>query len=214
MSITPVVTGTSPTTPVTPATSPTPIPGNTYISLTVAAEALGASHDGTPRPVHKQRTMKLCVYDLGADPTGDSDCKKGMVKELVFPVSFNYKNEVLETLSFIDLGRSIVTGKYKLLVTVDRYLRTNIGTQTITSGQVNSIDAGRTELAVGDVNGDNAVDVLDWNIVRDCFQGDVEDRSQSPSCGQKKEKADVTDDGRVNGIDINWVLVNMGLVGD
>jgi hypothetical protein len=72
----------------------------------------------------------------------------------------------------IDLGPSFPSGYYNIRITTDRYLRKLVsGVQKIKNLANNSIPA--TEMVAGDVNGDNILNVLDYNAFLDCGYGDV-----------------------------------------
>lgn len=56
-------------------------------------------------------------------------------------------------------------------------------------------------------NGDNSLDILDYDIIADCYS----DLAPARNCSDqaKKTSADLNDDGSVNGIDSNLLVRNV-----
>ena len=95
------------------------------------------------------------------------------------------------------------TGKYIVKIKGDTYLRRQVsGIQTITAGHKNQI--ALVPLVAGDVDNDNKLNILDYNLILDCYS----DLSQAPNCAvaEKQIKSDINDDGLVNQIDYNLFL--------
>jgi hypothetical protein len=57
-------------------------------------------------------------------------------------------------------------------------------------------------LVSGDINNDNKLDILDYNILVSCFGN----KSTTDSCGGKQVDADLNDDGVVDGVDYNLFI--------
>lgn len=95
------------------------------------------------------------------------------------------------------------TGKYIVKVKADTYLRRQVnGIQTITEGQKNQITT--VALVAGDINNDNKLNILDYNLLLDCYS----DLSKAPNCtvAEKQVRSDINDDGLVNQIDYNLFI--------
>lgn len=95
------------------------------------------------------------------------------------------------------------TGKYQIKVKADTYLRRLVnGIQPITAGQQNTVT--NVPLVAGDANNDNKLNILDYNMVLDCYS----DLSAAANCSasDKQIKADLNDDALVNQIDYNLFL--------
>ena len=102
----------------------------------------------------------------------------------------------------IGLGATIATGPYSVKVKTDKYLRAAVfGIQSLINGQTNQLPT--TPLIVGDINGDNQVSILDYNILTGCYS----DLLPPADCtGNNSQFADLNDDGHVNQVDYNLFL--------
>ena len=82
------------------------------------------------------------------------------------------------------------------------YLRANVpGILTIVAGDTNEVPT--TTLITGDINGDNVINILDYNLLMGCYS----DFLPPVSCSSQNEiLADITDDGEVNQFDYNLFL--------
>lgn len=59
---------------------------------------------------------------------------------------------------------------------------------------------------LGDINGDGHVNIQDYTILTSCYGSNI----NKPSCGTNKTKADLSNDGKVDGIDYNILIRNFG----
>lgn len=103
------------------------------------------------------------------------------------------------------VATTLPAGSYSLFVKSDRYLRKRIPAfQTLHAG-ANTIP--QTTLILGDINGDNKLDILDFNILSDCYN----DKVKSATCLAHKEhsNADLNDDGVIDGVDYNFFISNL-----
>ena len=99
---------------------------------------------------------------------------------------------------------TFVTGKYSLKVKIDKHLRRLMeGTQTITAGKHNT-DLPPVNLVTGDIDNNNALNILDYNMLLECYS----DLAEAANCSTpgKKQSTDINDDGPVNQIDYNLFL--------
>ncbi|HSX40031.1 MAG TPA: hypothetical protein VLF68_00255 [Candidatus Saccharimonadales bacterium] len=114
----------------------------------------------------------------------------------------------------VDMG-ALASGNYRVKIKTDRYLKKLVtGFQTLTAGQ--STPVPQTLLTVGDVNGDNVLNILDYNIMADCFDSnhtisDAGGKFNSAACQSHAEKAfaDLNDDGIIDGVDYNFFESNL-----
>jgi hypothetical protein len=82
------------------------------------------------------------------------------------------------------------------------------------STNVPAIDAGATTLRGGDVNGDNAINILDVATILSKFGlSGVAVRSASADCSGPDEAFDINDDGLINVSDLAITAGNWGKVG-
>lgn len=181
--------------PLTPTV--TVAPGNTSIKLTLLLHGLGKGGDsanpqsgGNPNPLHPQRTVTVQIYN--------STNQLVLTKE--GPVNFN--STAGNFTGNVDLGNTLATGAYTVKVKAPQYLRTLVpGIQNLTAGISNQLP--ETTLVNGDINHDNTLNILDYNILMGCYS----DFLPAPSCtADNKLLSDLDDDGDVNQYDYNLFL--------
>ncbi|RJQ36303.1 hypothetical protein C4559_05385 [Candidatus Microgenomates bacterium] len=142
---------------------------------------------GNGNPVHKEKNLTVCVYAKDIDATGDSNCSKGIKKEGKISYDSSTGNYINDNFDFGALKNS---GQYQIFLKTDKYLRKRIPTiVSLTLGQKNIVPLAT--LNIGDINGDNAIDIADYSAYLDCFG----DKANSSSC-KFKENADLNDDGK------------------
>lgn len=188
-----------PTATIVPTATPTVPPSTTTLALDVLLHGLGNSGDNSnptnstlsnKNPAHASKNVTVGIYDLTnqlvASPKGP----------LVYdPVTGSFKG----TLS---LPSTLPSGAYSLKVKEDTHLRRIVpGIVTITKAQQNVVPS--VTLAAGDINGDNTIDIRDYNVLLGCY-GDL---LPAVDCtDENKLLADLTDDGPVNQFDYNLFL--------
>jgi hypothetical protein len=93
-------------------------------------------------------------------------------------------------------------GQYLVRVKVPQYLvRMLPGIQTLQTTIVNALP--EEALIAGDVNNDNILNILDFNVISDCYS----DLAPARNCNDiKKQQTDITDDGAVNQFDYNLFI--------
>jgi hypothetical protein len=212
---TPTLTPTTTPTPTpkptnTPAPTNTPIPQSTKLSLNLLLQGIGYGGDNqTPNaagnftPLSPTREVTVLLFD------GNNQ----NVATQLGTVTFN--NSGGNFLGNISFSPPIPLGSYVVKIKSPRYLRRQTpGFITITSSnQTGTISLAQTTLVVGDSNGDDLIDILDFNILLDCYSDLLPPKSCSDET--KKTSADLNDDGKVNGVDINLFLRNLSTrVGD
>jgi hypothetical protein len=209
---TPVNTGTpTPTRTPTPTTGPTatpqptstpaptvaPEPGSTAINLNLALHGIGKGGDsanpngtGNTTPLRPQRTVAVEVFDSA----------NTLTKTISGTVTYDTASGHFKGL--VSLGTGIANGSYTIRVKADQLLRTVVpGIQNLISG--NTFDAPLTAMVTGDINNDNQLNILDYNILMGCYS----DLSPASNCPAGDElRADITDDGDVNQFDYNLFL--------
>lgn len=197
-----VPTVTSAPTP-TIALAPTSTPGvnDTLLGLDVFLHGIGNGGDnanphgsGNMSPGHPSRTLSVDLYNSQ--------------NNLVATVQGNviYDSSSGSFKGTVDLGGVLVSGAYTIKVKGDQYLRTQIpGIQNLISGQMNSLP--QFVLITGDINNDNSVNILDYNILMGCYS----DLLPATNCNSSDNvMADLTDDGAVNQFDYNLFLREVG----
>jgi hypothetical protein len=191
-SATPTITPT-PTLP-SPTPTNTPVPGNTYMTVYLLLHGIGAAGDsvnpygpGNLNPVTVSKPVTLQFLDtndaLVAEKTGTVTYDPG-------PGRFAGTIDVT----------GLIAGTYKIKVKTERYLRKKWpNMQQILVDQVTQMP--QIELVVGDANNDNALNILDYNILLDCWS----DLAPPIACDDpaKKLSVDFDDNGSVNQYDYN-----------
>ncbi|MBI4084345.1 MAG: VWA domain-containing protein [Candidatus Levybacteria bacterium] len=102
-----------------------------------------------------------------------------------------------------DAEDGLVPGVYTIKVKTQKYLRKLLpGTHNIKNGQAYTVP--KFQMVAGDVNNDNVLNVLDYNILTDCYS----DLKQPLSCPDLNKKfiSDLTDNGKVDAFDYNLFI--------
>lgn len=190
--------------PISPSVIPTPsiLPGRTYFDFRLFLQ--GTGRDGaTGQPQEGVRTLLVEVFDT--DNT--------LVAATTGAIGFDRATEKFK--GIIDMGL-LRTGKYLVKVTTDRYLRKLISQKapllTIQENSINGLP--EATLVVGDVNNDNVLNLLDYNILAvACFDSnhptfDPKAKFNSRACTThpQRKTADLNDDGFIDGKDFNLLI--------
>lgn len=184
-----------------PAASNTPTPPSsqpaTRFNFNILLHGLGNGGDnvnlnaaGNFTPLHPQKSLSIEIFN-SANQT---------VLNSATGISFNSTSGNFT--GTLDAG-SLPSGMYTLRIKVNQYLiKTVPGIINAIAGQSNNI--GQLALVAGDVNNDNIISILDYNLLLDCFS----DLSAPRNCtdSAKKTATDLTDDGFVNQFDYNLFL--------
>jgi len=192
---TPIPTSTPVPTPTTAPTStpiPTPTPvGSTLVHLFSSFQFIsslgGVGSKLNNNPIHQKQDVVLYLYNLNTDPTQDltgakatADCSGSFSNAChhVFSSALAYDNTLgiyttdKAGTTPIVLPGTIPSGQYQLLFKVAGYLRKSAGLITISSSST-SLQIGSTSqpisLEAGDINGDNTINLTDYNILKDCI---------------------------------------------
>lgn len=191
---TPLITNT-PTPTKTP--TPTPTPAVTKVSLSLLLHGIGKGGDsanpggtGNTSPTRTQRTVTLEV----------SNQQNQLV--LTKQGTVVYNNTPGNFIGTIDLGTTLPGGAYTMRIKTNQYLKSLIpGIQTLTAGQTLNLPV--TTLITGDINNDNVINIVDYNILLGCYS----DLLPATNCTTgNKALADINDDGSVNAFDYNLFL--------
>lgn len=203
-------TTTQPTATPTPAPtavpSPTPsfAPGSTVLNVTVGLQGIGLAGDnanphsqGNMNPQRTSRTITADIYDS----------QNQLVTSQQATVIFDQSSGMFK--GTIDLGTNFTSGSYSVKIKTDQYLRSLVpGIQSITSGQTTTLPT--VSLISGDINGDNQINIIDYNILAGCYS----DLLPAADCTDaNKVLADLNDDGNVNAFDYNLFLRELSNVG-
>lgn len=198
---TPTPTKTPTPTPVTPTSTPvatpTPVPNGTRLDLTLLLHGIGKGGDnanptgtGNNSPLHPTRSVTIDLFDSS----------NSLIKSVSGTLSFNIASGNFT--GTIDGGTGITTGNYIIKIKSSSFLIKQVGGITsITSSQSNSLPS--VTLIGGDANNDNALNILDYNTLLDCYSELAPARNCDPT---KLIQTDFNDDGLVNQFDYNFFL--------
>lgn len=178
--------------------SPTPTPGAMSLGLEVLLHGIGNSGDNATiaaslsnkNPLHQGRSVHVFAYDLNNQ----------LVVDKIGSVSFASDSGSFK--GTLDLGTTIPTGKYYIKIQSDYHLRRLVpGLQSLTEGTINIIPS--VSLVAGDADNDNALTLLDYNMLIGCYSVLQPARSCTD---QEKLATDFNDDGNVDGTDYNLFI--------
>lgn len=176
----------------------TPTPGAMSVGLDILLHAIGNGGDNATtssslsnkNPLHPQRAAEVFIYDTNNQQVAD---KIGTVTYSSASGSFK---------GTIDLGTTVGTGQYYIKIQSDFHLRKlEPGIVTLTSGIINPLP--QVSLVAGDADGDNALTLLDYNLLLGCYSDLLPAKACTP---QWQIATDFNDDGKVDGIDYNLFL--------
>jgi hypothetical protein len=189
LSVTPIATPTA-------TNAPTPTPSTTVLSFTLLLHGVGSAGDNpnpggsdlsNKNPLHPQRPLQVELYNSS--------------NQLTASVAGSILYNGGEFSGAVNLGDNFPTGNYNIKVKTDRYLRRLIpGIQNIKNMSDNTVPA--TDLIAGDINGDNILNILDYNIL-------LNSAYNAPACkghGNLAVFADLDDNGIINSPDYNLFL--------
>lgn len=192
--------------------TPQPTAESTIVSLTVLLHGIGAAGDNpnpsgntlsNKNPLHPQRDLDFVIYDSNNQLVAT---KKG---SLLFDADDG------TFLATVDLGTAFPTGKYIIKIKSDRYLRKLIpGIHDINNLENNELP--EIDLVAGDINGDNLLNVLDYNAFLDCGYGELAPlpladpnatyNTQECQAHTPAIYVDIDDNGIINSSDYNLFL--------
>jgi hypothetical protein len=182
-----------------PQPTPTLAPATTYLTFTAFLHGIGNSGDNAnpnsstlsnKTPIRQQRNVMAYVYN---DQNQLAASQAGIVS--YDPASGNYSGN-------INFANSLTDGYYTILFKEDTHLRRTVPGIIHIIPQQNNIMPAVT-LTAGDINNDNIINILDYNIVIGCYS----DLLPAVSCtADQKIISDLNDDGSVNQVDYNLFL--------
>jgi len=198
----------------TPSATSVPIPTvtGTALNFTVLLDGVGAAGDNpnpdgntlsNKNPLHPQRNLSVQVFDTNNNPVASTSA----------PITYDSASGTF--MGAVGLPASLPSGEYSVKIQTDRYLRKLIpGIQQIVAGQETQVPQVR--LVTGDTNGDNVLNVLDYNALLDCGYGDLNplpmndpnSTANSAACQvhQPVQDVDLNDDGIIDSTDYNLFL--------
>ncbi len=196
------------------STTPAPSidPRNTRLQVSILLHGIGSSGDN-PNPRESSLSTKeprTTDRQISIQVLNDSN---QIVVTRIGTVKYNGQTGNFNGL--VDLGIGLTEGNYVVKIKSDRYLRKLLpGFYELTPGkefQVREID-----LVAGDINDDNVLNVLDYNVLYDCGYGslsplpmtDFKSKFQQQACQSHstKQNSDLNDNGIVSSSDYNLFI--------
>lgn len=178
----------------------------TFLSLTAYLHGIGGSGDNTnpndsrlsnKSPQHLQKSATVYIFDnqnlLISSNSG----------------SLTYAPANGNFIGNINIGSNVPQGQYTIKIQTSAHLlRLVPGIQTIMPQQTNAIPA--VSLIAGDVNNDNMLNILDYNMIINCYS----DLLPAKACTDaNKILTDLNDDNAVNQVDYNLFLREISVQG-
>lgn len=198
-----IISSTSPTEILTPTSIPTATPtfppSATTLALTVFMHGIGNSGDNAnptasglsnKNPLHPARDVTVTVFDAANQ----------LVKTVTGTIT--YDQDQGDFVGTVDLGNTLASDSYTVKIQSPSHLRRLVpGIQNLVAQQANNMP--EVTLIAGDINGDNFMNILDYNLLVGCYS----DLQPAVSCtAANKILSDLNDDGAVNQIDYNLFL--------
>ena len=190
--------------------------GHTILALRIGMDGVGSTGDHNNSipllnwqkiPVmHKTRTIAVQVWD-----TNNNEVVRDQSAQVAYDSNNGYFTDNF------DLGTNFIGGSYIIKVKSDGHLRkSTTGLVSITSGATNAIP--QLNLVVGDLDGNNIIDIRDYNILVSCSVFASSGVSYSPNapfdngvlCNSNanyQTLSDLDDNGVIDQVDFNLFLI-------
>lgn len=177
--------------------SPTP---STRIDLTVCLHGLGNCGDnvspnagGNKNQKHLTRNVNLGLFD-------NSDQQVASITG-----TLQYSTASAKFTAKLSTPVNVTTGSYIAKIGADGFLTKQVpGIVQITNGQTIAIP--EVSLVTGNINNDSQIDILDYNLLTDCFGSKQTSSSCTMHPTSTSSGADLNDDGVVDAADYNLFL--------
>ena len=186
------------------STSPTPSPANSVsLRFNVLLDGIGSAGDAVnpnnssqsnKNPQPPTRNLRVVVLQTGATPVVNQIC----------PIQYDTTTGEFSTPAgqACNIG-NLPAGTYEIKVKADGFLEKFISQGagfTLADGQV--INLPQVRLTAGDIDGNNVVDLNDYNLLISCYND-----FGPPKCSSSiAQAADFDADGKVNAKDYNLFL--------
>ena len=189
----------------TPTGVVTPTPGGgTQFALSIGLDGIGSVGDNaTPNdssgsnknPTRTTRNAVVQIYNA----------TNNLVASTSGTVAYNSTQGIFIGNVSLGTNTDIQSGSFIVKVKSDGYLRRRTpGIQNVVLGQVNTIP--QINLVTGDINGDNAINILDYNILISCSIFSTDNHATCNSNSQYATLSDLDDNGAINQFDYNLFL--------
>lgn len=187
-------------------------PSKTTLVLNLLLHGIGSGGDSSnpsgsdfsnQNPIHQERKLNIQIVNEDNQ----------VVATKLTTAFFNSSTGTFD--SHVVVNDPIPQGDYIVKVKTDPYLRKLMpGFLTVEPGKKNEMKS--TGLVTGDINGDNAINILDYNLLYDCGYGQIDplpminnkSKYNSTICKNhdRREYTDLNDNGTVNSADYNLFI--------
>ncbi len=175
-------------------------PGDIAFNYSVFLHGIGNSGDSTNPNGSSFSNKNPNTYQRNVDITVVNSSGQEIVSTTG---TMSYDSTHGDYTGSADLGTGLPPGIYTVKLQSQSYLRKLVpGVITVTSSST-SFTLPAVTLTAGDINGDNQLNIIDYNILLGCYS-DILAASFCPS--QNQSASDLTDDGAVNQFDYNLFL--------
>lgn len=173
--------------------------GNVTFAVSVCPHGLGNCGDnvnpqggGNQNPKHPSRPITITITNATNQPVNTAQGTVTYDQSLM-----KFSGSVVDT--------NLSPGQYLVSLKIDGFLRASVpGFISVTGSQ--SVTLPEVSLVTGDINNDDQIDILDYNILIGCFGAKMQTSSCTMPPTSQSSGADINDDGMVNGIDYNLFL--------
>lgn len=163
------------------------LPLPSQCARTASSSAVSESCRSNQNPVHPERDLKVDIFNQN-----NLLVKTVNVKMTYDPVLGGFK-------ATAPLGNDWTSGIYDIQVSSPKYLSRYL-TENFTINKDSQVSVPDVALVSSDVNRDDAVNILDWNMIVSCYTFPGEPSPCSPA---QIAEADTNDDGVVDDFDMN-----------
>lgn len=204
--------GVSPTATLTPTVTITPVATLTDLVFSIGLQEIGLI--GNRNPQRLDRNLNVQIFDANNIKTS----------ETIQNSAIHYDAQRGKFIGVVGIPNIRTSGNYMIKVKSDGFLRKLIpGIQSLIPNTINppqprctpivsSTARGFTcidytnpftvDLISGDINNDNSIDILDFNLLRGCYGNKASDPRSCPS----PIAADLDDNGRVDNTDYQLLI--------
>ncbi len=194
----------NPTKTPTNTQTPSPIPNTTKLKLnSVKLHGIGSGGDAT----NNKSGGNLNPARISRSVTLELNNSSGSLI-MTAQGNINYSPNTGDFSGIITLPSSIDTGNYLIKIKSPQFLKKQYnGIINVTKGSITNLPA--IILVSGDVNNDNILSILDFKLISDCYSDFLPAKNCSDQ--NKKNAADISDDGKVDQDDYNLYLRELSI---
>lgn len=190
---------TAPRTTITPTTPP--VTGNTYLAFVVGLDGIGATGDQSNPNAPSGNEPKTTTRDFKVEIFDGSQKAAEKSAQITYNQAKKFETRI-DVTTEVNSGKIVASKPYIIKVSAPGYLTRTVppGQILVNKGQVNNLGGSTQQinLITGDMDPDNDLDIMDYNILLSCWTKDA-----TGDC----KVADLTDNaGKINQDDYTLFL--------